>query len=155
MITSTQYEQTPTNVSANYGARRPQMTPVHGDEHTPADHTPFVSVTEVSSPLRFAPSLLTPVGAALNDRHSSQETSVESQDEVTAARTRRIELLVRQFDKETSIEDDARLLILTQKLRRLSPSVPDEAWAYLSTATSALEQVSSDLEAIRAQFGLR
>jgi hypothetical protein len=155
LITSNLHEQTPTNISANYGVQRPQMTPLHGDDHMPADHTPFVSVSEVSSPQRFARSLLTPVGAAFNDEAFSQPSSVELQDEVTRARTRRIELLVRQFDKETSIEDDARLLILTQKLRRLSPSVPDAAWADLSAATSALEQVSSDLDVIRAQFGIR
>lgn len=125
--------------------------------HLGSDQTLFATATAIPEPSRIDAESLTPVGEVT--RHSDPPRYVHEAEEgldlVTQARDRRLELLVRQFDRQSSPEDDARFHILTQRLRRLVPSVSDAAWEALNATTTALENVSGSLDQLKNQFGLR
>jgi hypothetical protein len=122
-----------------------------------AQQTHFGSQTAAPEIMAFSTREVTPLGNerdVAQSRHFVHEAE-ESLDEVTAARDRRLELLARQFVGESSPEDDARFYILTQRLRRLVPSVSDHAWQALDSVTSTLEGVSSNLDELKKQFDFR
>lgn len=61
---------------------------------------------------------------------------------------------IRAHDVEAARARDARLAILTARLRKLSPRVTSADIDKLTTMVGELEQVSSNLEEIRRKFGL-
>ena len=156
MIASSRADQTPLHVSRNYELRPSVSTPVAERGRPSPGQTLFVAISELPKPSKVPGAALTPVGVEQSPSAPPPAASIEDRrDDVALTRDRRLELLVRQFDRETSVEDDARLLILTQRLRRLVPSVQEGAWDVLIATTSTLEEVSSNLDALKAQFGLR
>lgn len=74
---------------------------------------------------------------------------------VDAARDTRVTLLARKYENGGSVEDEARLKILTERLRRLSPRVTTRDLDAVTVVVSDLERASKDLAAIRERFGLR
>jgi len=122
-----------------------------------SQQTHFGALTDVPEIIMISTRTVTPLGdeQELSDSRYFVHEAEERLDEVTAARDRRLELLARQFVGESSPEDDARFHILTQRLRRLVPSVSNDAWQSLDTATSTLEEVSAHLEELKKQFDLR
>ena len=157
MIASTRVDQTPLTVTGAYGSPRRLFTPLAALRKVAPDQTLFVAADKVPRPSKISGAALTPVGEEFGtpEPHPIAAPFGNRRDDVAVARDRRLELLVSQFDRGTSIEDDARLLILTQRLRRLVPSVPDGAWDVLAATTSTLEDVSRNLDSIKAKFDLR
>lgn len=86
---------------------------------------------------------------------SLEQLAPEADDPVIRAGEARVALLARKYASISTTEDDARLQILTQRLRRLSPRVTPEDLNSLSTMVGQLEETSADLAEIRAKFGLR
>ncbi len=84
-----------------------------------------------------------------------EQLAPEADDPVIRARDARVALLARKYESISTTEDDARLQILTQRLRRLSPRVTREDLNSLSTMVGQLEETSADLDEIRGKFGLR
>lgn len=125
--------------------------------HVRAGQTLFATATAIPEPTRIAAESLTPAGedTGLSEPSRYVHEVDEGLDMVTQARDRRLELLVLQFDRQSTPEDDARFHILTQRLRRLVPSVSDAAWEALNATTTTLESVSSNLDKLKTQFGLR
>jgi hypothetical protein len=126
-------------------------------QHLWSGQTLFATATAIPEFTRIDVESLTPAGedTRLSEPPRYVHEAEEGLDMVTQARDRRLELLVRQFDRQSTPEDDARFHILTQRLRRLVPSVSDAAWEALNATTTALENVSSSLDHLKNQFGLR
>lgn len=76
-------------------------------------------------------------------------------DDVERARRARVSLLARKYEGASSVEDDARIDILTERLRRLSPRVTKTDLETMSKMVEDLEEVSLNLEQIRENFGLK
>ncbi len=126
-------------------------------KHAAVQQTHFGALTDVPEIIMISSRTVTPQGDEheLSDSRYFVHEAEERLDEVTSARDRRLELLARQFVGESSPEDDARFHILTQRLRRLVPSVSADAWQALDTVTSTLEEVSGNLDELKKQFDLR
>jgi hypothetical protein len=71
------------------------------------------------------------------------------------ARDARVALLARKYEGLSTVEDDARLAILTARLRKLTPRVTSADLDKLTTMVGELEDVSANLDAIRSKFGLK
>ena len=82
---------------------------------------------------------------------SLEQLAPEADDPVIRARDARVALLARKYASISTTEDDARLQILTQRLRRLSPRVTPEDLNSLSTMVGQLEEMSADLDEIPSQ----
>jgi hypothetical protein len=104
----------------------------------------------------------TPVGGEVLEDDVAEHAPItdpgpesEARDEISEARDRRIELLVRKFDKVSTTEDDARFHILTQKLRRLVPRVSERETIQLASTVAMIEEFTADLDATKKKYGLR
>jgi hypothetical protein len=64
-------------------------------------------------------------------------------------------LLARKYEGLSTVEDDARLAILTARLRKLTPRVTAADIDKLRTMVGELEQVSANVDEIRSKFGLK
>lgn len=70
-------------------------------------------------------------------------------------RSYRLAILAREFEgAELTREDEARLAILTQRLRRLSPKITAKSWTIAEEELTKLEEVSSQIESISLRYGL-
>lgn len=69
-----------------------------------------------------------------------------------AASDARVSLLVQKYEGKSTKEDSARLEILTQRLRRLSPRVTSEDIAALGIMVDQLEEISDDIDQIAKKF---
>lgn len=101
---------------------------------------------------------LTPTGAELRglvDGGALRAGAGPGLEASDRARDDRVALLVRRFEGVATTEDEARIEILTQRLRKLSPRVTPTDLDHLSTMVTELEQVSENLEQIRRKFGLK
>lgn len=101
---------------------------------------------------------LTPTGAELSNLVETTPEVVKAatkKDAADRARDARVALLARKYEGLSTVEDDARLAILTARLRKLSPRVTSGDIDKLTTMVGELEQVSSNLEEIRSKFGLK
>ena len=76
-------------------------------------------------------------------------------DDVERARRARVSLLARKYEGASSVEDDARIDILTERLRRLSPRVTNTDLGTMSKMVEDLEKVSLNINRIRENFGLK
>ena len=121
------------------------------------EETPFL-VYRAHVPSARRNGTLTPTGAelgSLNGTMSSPPKTASKEDAVDRARDARVALLARKYEGLSTVEDDARLAILTARLRKLSPRVTNADLDRLTTIVGELEQVSSNLDAIRSKFGLK
>lgn len=74
---------------------------------------------------------------------------------VTLAREHRLELLAKKYEGTAlSREDEARIAILTQRLRRLAPRVSHVAWTIAEESVAQLESVSERINEISKKYGL-
>jgi len=82
--------------------------------------------------------------------------TVESygRDTVEEARRARVSLLARKYGGSSSVENEARIDILTERLRKLSPRVTPTDLSTMGGIVDDLEKISSNLDEIRAKFGL-
>jgi len=71
------------------------------------------------------------------------------------ARDLRLELLARKYEGAASIEDMARLRILTERLRKLAPRVTDKDVEQLADMVADAEGIAARLAAVKEKFGLR
>ncbi|MGC4062575.1 MAG: hypothetical protein QM749_17715 [Aquabacterium sp.] len=67
---------------------------------------------------------------------------------------RRIGLLLKQQEATYSKEDDARLQILTERLRKLAPRVTSADIDNLDAMVDEIEHASARLDDIEAKYGL-
>lgn len=72
-------------------------------------------------------------------------------EEVAAAR---VALVVRQSEGVATAEDEARLALLTARMRELDPHVTKAQLDELTSMSERLEEASSRLQEIRSRFGL-
>ncbi len=77
----------------------------------------------------------------------------EPADPADLARDARVALLARNCEGTSTVEDDARFEILTQRLRKLRPRVEREDIGAISDMVDQLETVSDNLDEIRSKFG--
>lgn len=131
---------------------RPLTTPAVETADTHLNETHF-AVKSDESPSHRATPVGTTTAAPVN--HEQIRATDRPHDEVEVARDRRLMLLSLKFEGNSSIEDDARLLILTQRLRRLVPGATPDAVEALANATTTLEDISGRLAAIKNQFDIR
>lgn len=139
------------------GRRRGEETVVGERPVLAFQPTEFVSYWS-SVPSMNRGGLSTATAAELREAFPSkslEQLAPEADDPVIRARDERLALLARKYESMSTREDDARLQILTQRLRRLSPRVTPEDLNSLSTMVGQLEETSADLDEIRAKFGLR
>lgn len=99
----------------------------------------------------------TPTGAELTNLlvESRAVSKMPAENAADRARDTRVALLARKYEGLSTVEDDARLAILTARLRKLSPRVTSADIDSLTTMVGELEQVSSNLDEIRSKFGLK
>ena len=143
-------------------ANRRQVTRFVGQSATsgPFYLTPFSSGPVICVLVTRPSSMRTPVGREVLENDVTEhapitEPGLETRDEISEARDRRIELLVRKFDKTSTTEDDARFHILTQKLRRLVPRVTERETNQLASTVAMIEEFTTDLDATKTKHGLR
>ena len=116
----------------------------------------FVNQSSVPSTKGSVPRTLTT--AELKQAVDADERSSRvshSEDAIDRARDARVALLARKYEGVSTVEDEARIGILTQRLRKLLPRVTPGDVDALSTMVGELEAVSANLDAIRSKFGLK
>lgn len=99
----------------------------------------------------------TPLVSGLRHKPQMEAIQTEAADDalLISARESRITLLVRQYDGSTTKEEAARLEILTQRLRRLSPHVTVADVDELSNVIGRIEEISTRADELRGRFGIR
>lgn len=80
---------------------------------------------------------------------------IEAPSRVVIAREHRLELLAKKYEGVgITREDEARIAILTQRLRRLTPRVSRVAWTIAEESVTQLEGVSARIDEISEKYGL-
>lgn len=121
------------------------------------EETPFL-VYRSDVPSMHRNGTLTPTAAELRMQTAATPPPVREivrDDPAGRARDVRVSLLARKYEGLSTVEDDARLAILTARLRRLAPRVTAADIDKLTTMVGELEQVSANLDEIRSKFGLK
>jgi hypothetical protein len=143
-------------------ANRRQVTQFVGQSGTDGQFylTPFSSGPTTYVFVTRPSAMRTPVGGEMLENNATEHAAItepesETKDQISEARDRRIELLVRKFDKTSTTEDDARLHILTQRLRRLVPRVTERETDRLASTIALVEEFTADLDATKKKYGLR
>ena len=124
---------------------------------SPPEPTLFIGYkADVPALRREAPTTTTTDELLLNRPAASPsgQTPIHEEDEVSRAREARLMLLARRYERVASPEDDARMHILTQRLRRLAPRVTESDTNELSSMFGELEAMSESVSAIRRRYGL-
>lgn len=76
-------------------------------------------------------------------------------DPVRQAEDHRLAILARKYEgTQLTREDEARVAILTQRLRRLLPRVTAKSWTIAEESVEELEAVAASVVEIRAKYGL-
>jgi hypothetical protein len=75
-------------------------------------------------------------------------------DPAVAAKNVRSTLLAKKYAGKTSREDNARLDILTERIRLLSPRVTNQEVDLLVSIVDQAEAMSANLEDIRTRYGI-
>jgi hypothetical protein len=78
----------------------------------------------------------------------------EERSLVERVRDERLAFLARRQEGASSREDDARYLLLTERLRRLDPRFTDAERQLVSRALDTVEQASELLASVKARFGM-
>lgn len=122
------------------------------------EETPFL-VYRSDIPSMHRNGTLTPTVAELRTQMEPMpapaKEAVVHENAADRARGARVALLARKCEGLSTVEDDARLAILTARLRKLTPRVTSADLDNLTTMVGELEQVSANLDAIRSKFGLK
>jgi hypothetical protein len=79
----------------------------------------------------------------------------QEDDDVLKARDARLALLARKYEGAASVEDTARLQILTERLRKLSPRVTEKDVEQVAEMVADAEGIAARLAAVKEKFGLR
>jgi hypothetical protein len=79
----------------------------------------------------------------------------QEDDDVLKARDARLALLARKYEGSASVEDTARLQILTERLRKLSPRVTEKDVEQVAEMVADAEGIAARLAALKEKFGLR
>ncbi len=79
----------------------------------------------------------------------------QDQDETLKARDVRLALLARKYEGTASVEDTARLQILTERLRKLAPRVTHQDVEQITEMVADAEGIAARLAAVKEKFGLR
>lgn len=74
--------------------------------------------------------------------------------EVAVVRDRRLQLLASQFANQTTTEDDARLMLLTERLRRQVATVSTAAIQAVEVAAQVIEDADRDLLELNRLYGI-
>lgn len=80
-----------------------------------------------------------------------------SQEELVIQQTAsdRLLLLSRKYEGSVSSrEDEARIMVLTERLRRLQPRVDGKAWETIERLTAKAEESDSLIAELKAEFGI-
>ena len=148
--------------STQMGTMRPVPTYRDGDETFVGDqHSPRSSNTEFVELKPFGINRMaagTPFIEELRARRYSefsQDASTEEPDALSKASQARVTLLVRQYEGVKSREESARLAILTERIRRLSPRVTADEIDAVSEMVGQAEDIAGRLAAVREKFGLK
>ena len=86
--------------------------------------------------------------------HDTRNSSIGDTDlsNIDETRDSRITLLIQKYEGAATIEDSARLDILTQRLRQLSPRSGPYDIEILSAMVDEVEQVSDDINKLREKY---
>jgi hypothetical protein len=76
-------------------------------------------------------------------------------EEVVNARDARLALLARKYEGMASVQDIARLRILTERLRKLAPRVTAHDVEQVAGMVAEAEGIAAGLDAVKKKFGLR
>lgn len=142
----------------------PVSTPPHYREYGGGGRTPLSDRDVSSSPtyiFSYKPHLghftisSTPTQSDVLREHQqliSNEAEKPISSNIDEIRDSRISLLVQKYEGAATSEDSARLDILTQRLRRLSPrSAPDEL-DMITVMVDKIEQVSDNIKELKAKY---
>jgi hypothetical protein len=151
-------DQTPLNVARamNLTVTAPIPHPA-SPRGSYTDLTPFVASATVTRSVRRQATSLTSSEMqtpSTIERATLEQHPDNASAEVETVRDRRLQLLVAKFENETTYEDEARLHLLTARLRRLAPRVTVESLNALKSAADTIENASSELEAMKRRLGL-
>jgi hypothetical protein len=91
------------------------------------------------------------VGSDFDNISSEQAPKISQAD---AANRARLELLARQYVNKLSLEEDARLSIVTERVRRLIPRVTVEDFETLERIAERLQRIGSDDADRRNRLGI-
>lgn len=151
-------DQTPLNVARAMNLTTTAPIPQSTGPRAPyIDLTPFVASETVTRPARRQATSLTSheLRAPDSSDHSTVEHATDNASpEIETVRDRRLRLLVAKFEGQTTYEDDARLHLLTARLRRLAPRVTTESVDALKSAADTIENASAELDAMKRRLGL-
>lgn len=138
---------------------------------TPSLSRPYVdrgqtpSITKNSIQREFGPTgtaiysiVRTPPGTAtINDSEKAHKNFVKVEaapDMVERDRDNRISLLIQKFEGHSSREDSARLDILTQRIRSISPRVSRVEISNLGSVVEQVETISDRLAELESELDL-
>jgi hypothetical protein len=91
------------------------------------------------------------VGSDFDNISGEQAPEISQAD---AANRARLELLARQYVNKLSLEEDARLSIVTERVRRLIPRVTVEDFETLERIAERLQRIGSDDTDRRNRLGI-
>jgi len=80
---------------------------------------------------------------------------LQDEDDTGNVASKRVALLARAYVRGKSSEDEARLAILTERLRELLPPVSETQWAALDEVASRLDETATRHQKIRECLGLK
>jgi len=137
-----------------------KVAPNYHIKNVGLDQTPIIG-TQVIGILRSLPisQTITEMENQGSQMLSVFETLLRDEDsnedpQIVAARDSRITLLVKKYEGNTDREDNARLEILTQRLRKLSPIVTNHELTSATEIVDDLEAISSRLNTVMERYGL-
>jgi hypothetical protein len=81
--------------------------------------------------------------------------SAQDENDGLKARDLRLALLARKYEGAASVEDTARLQILTERLRNLAPRVTAKDVEQVALMVADAEVIAAKLAAVKDKFGLR
>jgi hypothetical protein len=137
--------------------RRGREETAAADVVTRFEETPFL-VYRSAVPLMRRHGSITPTQAELKQQTEvgqAPNIAVVHRDAADRVYDARVSLLARKYEGVSTVEDEARLAILTTRLRKLNPRVNSADLEQLTTMVDELEKVSSNLDEIRSKFGLK
>lgn len=74
--------------------------------------------------------------------------------QLVVAREARLALLAKKYEGEPTVEDSARLALLTERIRRLQPRVTKRDVDVLTQVVGQVEQVTDSLAQMRQRLGI-
>jgi hypothetical protein len=162
------YDVPPSDLTAfavlPYEERRGREETPIGEWHgrpTPSSETYFVSFEQSVPRLQGAGGAGTLTMAELRLARPmvarSDETAEKrsAEDEIARTRDHRIALLARRFEGTETVEDGARLRVLTERMRKLAPRVTSGDIERVVGIVADAEEIHSTLAGLKSKYGLR